>query len=1041
MLSRFFIQRPIFACVIALMISGFGALSLFDMAVEQYPDIAPPTIQVTTSYPGASAEVLEQSVTQIIEQQISGIDNLLYFNSTSSSSGSVRVTLVFDQATDPDVAQMQVQNSIVQATSRLPVQVQDQGVVVRKAQTDTLLVASVYDESGRHDSVDVADFIVSQLQDPISRIDGVGETSVFGSQYAIRIWLDPHRLTAHGLTTADVVSAIEAQNSQISAGEIGAAPSVEGQALNATVTAMSLLQTPEQFERIVLLAQSGGGSVRLGDVARVERGAEDYRTRTRLNGYPASGISIQLSPGANALDTALEVKATLERLRGTFPASYKVAYPRDTTPFIEVSIRNVFSTLVEAILLVTAVMFLFLQSWRATLIPLLTIPVVLLGTFAVLAVAGFTINTLTLFGLVLAIGLLVDDAIVVVENVERRMEEDGLEPREATIRSMGDITGALVGITTVLSAVFLPMAWFGGATGTIYKQFSITLVSAMALSLFVALSLTPALCALLLRRAHPRSPRSFFGLFNRVVKGSERAYQRGLFRVLRRPLAMLAVFSVLAAAMFHLYGRLPTAFLPEEDQGMVMVRYTLPEGATLQAAERVADDISAYFQREEAENLDILLLASGRHGWMRAQNVGQAFIRLKPWSERPGYQRSAQAIIERAGRAFADYTEANVVVMSPALVSGLGQSSGFEFWLQDITATGQQALQSAQRSLIARAGEDPRLTRVRLDGLGPSPQLQVQLDHESISIHQIDVGQVNQTIATAWGGRYVNDFLDRGRVKPVYVQGDAAFRSAQEDMGEWRVRGAGGEMLPLALFASSEWILGPQMLQRFNGIPAVQIQGDASSGESSGTAMALMQSMVDELGDYQLAWSGLSYQEQLAGNQALFLYLVSIAFIFLCLAALYESWSVPAAVMLVVPLGVLGAVSAANLAGLDNDVYFQIAVLTTIGLATRNAILIVEFVSAARRQGASLALATLEGARRRLRPIVMTSLAFIAGVIPLAFAVGAGAAGQRVIGISVIGGVITGTLLTIFFVPLFYAGLLTLRRNLATRRRAGSGLD
>ncbi|WP_045760566.1 efflux RND transporter permease subunit [Xanthomonas albilineans] len=1020
MLPRFFIHRPIFAWVLAICIMAAGAIAVFTLPVEQYPDIAPPTVNVSATYNGASAQTVEDSVTQVIEQQIKGIDHLLYFSSTSSSSGQARISITFDQGANPDIAQVQVQNAVNQALNRLPQEVQQQGVTVAKSQGDSLMVVALYDTTDKLDNVDISDFLVSTLQDPISRIDGVGEINVFGAQYAMRVWLDPHKLDAYKLMPSDVRSAILAQNTQVTAGELGALPTVADQALNATVTAQSRLQTPEQFRNIILATREDGSSVRLGDVARVEIGAENYQNTTTLNGHPASGFSLTLSSGANALATSDAVRATIERLKSTFPPGVKVAYPRDSTPFVRVSIEGVVHTLVEAILLVVMVMFLFLQNGRATLIPAITVPVVLLGTFGILAAAGFTINTLTLFAMVLAIGLLVDDAIVVVENVERIMHEQHLSPREATECSMGEITGALVGITVVLGAVFLPMAFFGGSTGIIYRQFSITIASAMALSALVALTLTPALCATLLKPVEQERKLSrFFQWFNRSVERGQDAYQRRLDTLLRRPRRWMALYALVVLAMVVLYARTPTGFLPVEDQGQVQIQFTTPEGTPLAKTQALGKRIGDYFMTHEKDNLTAIFMVIGRNNAGIGQNAGQAFLALKPWGER-NRDNTAQAIIDRANAYFRDSGDAKISVLSPPAVRGLGQSSGFELWIRDTDGAGRPALLKAQQRVLKQAGDDPHLTAVRLNGLGDKPQLQVEIDHAQASALGLAPSDINATLATAWGGSYVNDFIDRGRVKRVYMQGDAPYRSLPEDIEQWYVRGSGGQMAPFASFASTKWTRGAQLQQRFNGLPAVQIQGAAAAGSSSGEAMQRMQGLVAQQAGFDLQWSGLSYQEQLSNNQTLRLYIASILFIFLCLAALYESWSVPVAVLLVIPLGVLGTVTATTLAGFVNDIYFQVGLLTTIGLSAKNAILIVEFAESGQRAGRPLLEAALEGARLRLRPIVMTSLAFVAGVLPLALSTGAGAASRREIGVSVIGGMLFGTALAILLVPLFF---------------------
>lgn len=1020
MLARFFVFRPVFAAVIAICIMAAGALALLTLPVEQYPDIAPPGVNVTANYPGASAETVEDSVTQVLEQQIKGIDGLLYFSSSSSSAGQARISLSFDQRINPDMAQVQVQNAVNQAITRLPQEVQQQGIAVTKSQGDSLMVVALYDQSRSLTSLDISDFLVSSLQEPLSRVEGVGETTVFGAQYAMRIWLNPLQLTSYGLMPSDVQAAIEAQNSQVTSGEIGSLPTLEGQYLNATVTTQSRLERPEQFENIILRTHSDGSVVYLRDVARVEIGAENYQNQTTLNGFPSAGISIQLASGANALATAEKIRAEVERLTPRFPQGVVAAYPRDSTPFVTVSIESVVRTLIEAILFVVAVMYLFLQSWRATLIPTLTVPVVLLGTFGILSLLGYSINTLTLFAMVLAIGLLVDDAIVVVENVERLMAEEDLTPPEATLRSMNEITGALIGIALVLSAVFIPMAFFGGSVGIIYRQFSVTIVSAMALSALVALTLTPTLCAHLLKPGHLKKGR-FFTCFNRGVAASQNRYLDILRRIIVRPLRFVLLALTLTLLMLWQYQKLASGFLPEEDQGAVMVQFTLPSGSPMAMTEAVGADITRYFMAEEEDNLNVIFMVTGRNNAGSGQNVGMAFAELKHWDARPGEQNSAQAIIARANRYFLKNARlATISVMSPPTVRGLGQSSGFELWLQDSAENGRQALIEAQTTLLTAARQTPTLDAVRINSLEEKAQLQVDIDRQKAQAQGLDQAAINSTLSAAWGGVYINDFIDRGRVKRVYMQGDAAWRSTPDNLSAWFVRGDSNNMASFDSFSSFRWTTGPQMLQRFNGLSAVQFQGNAAPGVSSGAAMATMSELVGELSGFERQWSGLSWQEQTSSVQTLWVYLASLAFMFLCLAALYESWSIPVAVLLIVPLGILGAVSASLLAGYENDIYFQVGMLTTMGLSAKNAILIVEFALARFQQGKTLADAALEGARLRLRPIVMTSLAFVVGVIPLVLSTGAGASSQSEIGAAVIGGMLTGTLLTLLFVPLFF---------------------
>ncbi|HHR3291256.1 TPA: multidrug efflux RND transporter permease subunit [Klebsiella oxytoca] len=1020
MLARFFVFRPVFAAVIAICIMATGAFALLTLPVEQYPDIAPPGVNVTANYPGASAETVEDSVTQVLEQQIKGIDGLLYFSSSSSSAGQARISLSFDQRIDPDMAQVQVQNAVNQAITRLPQEVQQQGLTVTRSQGDSLMVVALYDQTRTLTSLDISDFLVSSLQEPLSRVEGVGETTVFGAQYAMRIWLNPLQLTSYGLMPSDVQAAVEAQNSQVTSGEIGSLPTVEGQYLNATVTAQSRLEHPEQFENIILRSNSDGSVVYLRDVARVEIGAENYQNQTTLNGFPSAGISIQLASGANALETAEKIRTEVERLTPRFPQGVVAAYPRDSTPFVTVSIESVVRTLIEAILFVVAVMYLFLQSWRATLIPTLTVPVVLLGTFGILSLLGYSINTLTLFAMVLAIGLLVDDAIVVVENVERLMVEEDLTPLEATLRSMNEITGALIGIALVLSAVFIPMAFFGGSVGIIYRQFSVTIVSAMVLSALVALTLTPTLCAHLLKPGHLKKG-PFFSGFNRGVAATQNRYLATLRRIAVRPFRFVLLALALTFLMLWQYQKLAGGFLPEEDQGAVMVQFTLPSGSPMSMTEEVGAEISRYFMSEEENNLNVIFMVTGRNNAGSGQNVGMAFAELKHWDARPGEQNSAQAIIARANQYFVKTSRlASISVMSPPTVRGLGQSSGFELWLQDSAQNGSPSLIEAQNTLLAAARQQPELDAVRINSLEEKAQLQVDVDRQKAQAQGLDQAAINSTLSAAWGGVYINDFIDRGRVKRVYMQGDAAWRSTPENLSAWFVRGDSNNMASFDSFSSWRWTTGPQMLQRFNGLSAVQFQGNAASGVSSGSAMAEMAELVGTLSGFDLQWSGLSWQEQASSVQTLWVYLASLAFMFLCLAALYESWSIPVAVLLIVPLGILGAVSASLLAGYENDIYFQVGMLTTMGLSAKNAILIVEFALAQFQQGKTLSDAALEGARLRLRPIIMTSLAFVVGVIPLVLSTGAGASSQREIGTAVIGGMLTGTLLTLLFVPLFF---------------------
>ncbi|ELY7544829.1 efflux RND transporter permease subunit [Cronobacter turicensis] len=1020
MFSRFFVRRPVFAWVIAILIMLAGVLAIRTLPVAQYPDVAPPSIKISAIYTGASAQTLENSVTQVIEQQLTGLDNLLYFTSTSSSDGSVSINVTFEQGTDPDTAQVQVQNKVQQAESRLPTEVQQSGITVQKSQSNFLLIMGVYDKNDHASSSDIADWLVSNMQDPLARVEGVGSLQVFGAEYAMRIWLDPAKLASYSLMPSDVQSAIEAQNVQVSAGKIGALPASGKQQLTATVRAQSRLQTVEQFKNVIVKSQSSGAVVRIGDVARVEMGSEDYTATARLNGHPAAGMAVMLSPGANALNTATAVKNKIAEFKRAMPEGYDVAYPKDSTEFIKISVEDVIQTLFEAIILVVVVMYLFLQNIRATLIPALAVPIVLLGTFGVLALFGYSINTLTLFAMVLAIGLLVDDAIVVVENVERIMRDEGLPAREATEKSMGEISGALVAIALVLSAVFLPMAFFGGSTGVIYRQFSVTIISAMFLSVVVALTLTPALCGSVLRHTPPHK-KGFFGAFNRFYSKTEHGYQNKVLRALRRSGGMLVVYALLCGAMGVAMLKLPGSFLPTEDQGEIMVQYTLPAGATAVRTAEVSRQVREWFLNKEKANTDVIFTVEGFSFSGSGQNAGMAFVSLKNWSERKGDENTAQAIALRASRELGSLRDATVFAMTPPAVEGLGQSNGFTFELMASGGTDRDTLLKMRNQLIGEANQDASLHAVRANDLPQMPQLQVDIDNNKAVSLGLSLSDVTDTLSSAWGGTYVNDFIDRGRVKKVYIQGDSDYRAAPSDLNKWYVRGSDDTMTPFSAFATTRWEYGPESLVRYNGSAAYEIQGENASGASSGTAMTRMEQLANNLpSGTTWAWSGLSLQEKLASGQAMSLYALSILVVFLCLAALYESWSVPISVILVIPLGVLGAALAASLRGLSNDVYFQVALLTTIGLSSKNAILIVEFAEAKVAEGYSLTRAALRAAQTRLRPIIMTSLAFIAGVTPLAVATGAGANSRVAIGTGIIGGTLAATLLAIFFVPLFF---------------------
>ena len=1044
MISRLFIDRPIFAWVIAILIMLLGLGALLSLPIEQYPDVAPPQVNIRASYPGASAETLENSVTQIIEQQLTGIDGLLYFSASSSSRGQVSISATFEKGTNPDIAQVQVQNKVQQALPRLPQPVQQQGVSVTKSNPDFLMIFAVYDRTDRRTNQDVSDYLVSTLQDPIGRVPGVGDTNVFGAQYAMRIWLLPDRLAAFGLIPADVIAAVQAQNTEIAAGEIGGQPTVPGQMLNATVTAQSRLQTPAQFANIILKTSRQGAIVKLADVARVELGAENYTVRSRINGHPGAGFAVSLAPGADALKTAELVKARVRALTAAMPDGFAVDYPSDSTEFIKLSIEEVVWTLVEAVILVVIVMFVFLQSWRATLIPTIAVPVVLLGTFAIFALAGFTINTLTLFGLVLAIGLLVDDAIVVVENVERLMEENpGMGPREATIKSMEEINVALIAIALVLSAVFLPMAFFGGSTGVIYRQFSITIVSAMILSVVVALILSPALTATLLRPRDAHAPAGT-GRMARLAAGFNRRFERlgngyaaAIPRLVDRKLLFLLIYAGVVALLVLMFVRLPTGFLPNEDQGGVRVQFTLPPGATVSRTAAVQQAVERYFFTDEKANTRAMLTISGSGGGGAAggQNQGRGFIALADWSERKGRTNSADAIALRATQAFANIRDARVNVLVPGAIRGLGQSNGFTMELLNSGGLPRERFEALRDALLAAAAADPVLAQVRLTELDDQPTLKVDLDQEKMQVMGITQSDVNSTLSAAWGGRYVNDFNDRGRVKRVFVQGDARYRSAPEDLAQWQVRTADGGMAPFASFARLSWSSAAPSLSRFNGVPSYEFQGQAAPGRSSGEAMDRIEALASRLSGTSIAWAELSYQERLSSGQAPYLYALALLVVFLCLAALYESWTIPIAVLLIIPLGLVGAVFAVTLRGLVNDVYLQIGLLTTMGLAAKNAILMIEFAEAAEKQGKRVIEAAIEAARIRLRPILMTSLAFIFGVLPLAVSSGAGANARIAIGTAVIGGMLTATLLAIFYIPLFFVIVRRTSRDTLKRLR------
>lgn len=1029
-MARFFIDRPIFAWVIAILIMMAGFLAIETLPVQQYPDIAPPTIVINATYPGASAKAVEESVTQIIEQKMTGIDGLLYMSSTSNSYGQAAVTLTFDADVNPDIAQVQTQNKLQLALPLLPQAVQQQGVQVVKSARNFLMIVGFVSNKDNYDSADLADFLVANVQDPLTRVTGVGEVQVFGSQYAMRIWLDPDKLNNYRLTPADVRNALLAQNTQVSAGQLGGAPAMPGQGFTASITAQSRLQTTAQFESILLRSAQDGGEVRLRDVARAEIGQENYGFRALNNGKPSGGIGIKLAAGANALETADAVKAKVKELEPYFPEEVDVIYPYDTTPFIRISISEVVYTLIEAIFLVFLVMFLFLENFRATLIPTIAVPVVLLGTFGVMAAFGFSINTLTMFGLVLAIGLLVDDAIVVVENVERIMSEEGLSPKEATRKSMDQITSALVGIAMVLSAVFIPMAFFGGSTGVIYRQFSITIVSAMMLSVLVAIILTPALCASLLKpveKGHEAGEGSwfsgFFHWFNGMfARGTDR-YVRTVGSILRHKLIFMLIYAIIIGALAYLFYRLPTSFLPEEDQGLMPTIVMLPAGATQERTLGVLEKVRKHYHEQDLEKdkIDTVFTIAGFGFGGVGQNMGMGFIRLKHWDERTKPSQKVWDYAKRANYAFAQIREAMVFSVIPPAVLELGTANGFDLQLQDKGGVGHETLLAARNQFLGMASQDERLMSVRPNGMEDSPEFTLNIDHAKAGALGVTVADINETLSTAWGGVYVNDFLDRGRIKKVYMQAEASARMLPEDLEKWYVRNRSGDMVPFSAFTNTLWAYGSPRLERYNGQPSLNIQGAAAAGYSTGEAMAAVEEIAAKLPQgIGFSWTGVSYEEIRSGAQAPALYALSVLVVFLCLAALYESWSVPFAVIMIIPLGVIGALAAATGRGLSNDVYFQVGLLATIGLSAKNAILIVEFAKAELESGKNLIEAALAAARIRLRPILMTSLAFALGVLPLAKATGAGSGSQNAIGTGVLGGTIAATTFGILFVPLFY---------------------
>ncbi|MES2499940.1 MAG: efflux RND transporter permease subunit [Pseudomonadota bacterium] len=1023
-MARFFIDRPIFAWVISIVIMLAGAGSIYQLSLEQYPDIAPTRVNIRANYTGASAQTIQDSVTQVIEQYIQGIDNLSYMSSTSNASGGANISLTFDAGTDPDVAQIQVQNKLQQALPRLPQIVQSLGVTVTKTGLDYLMIISLVSDNPEVKSTDIGDYISSTLLDQISRVDGVGEVQAIGSGYAMRIWLNPKNLQKYNLMPSDINAAILAQNAEVSAGQLGALPAVSGQQLNATITARTKLQTVEEFENVVLKTSTDGAIVYLKDVARIELGADSYTPVTSFKGQASAAIGVKLAEGANALGTAESVLTKLDQLKTFFPNDLKLktAIGYDTTPFVRISIEEVVKSLIEAIILVVLIMYLFLQNFRATLIPAIAVPVVLLGTFGVLAIFGYSINTLTMFGLVLAIGLLVDDAIVVVENVERVMNEEGLSPKEATRKSMDEITGALVGIALVLSAVFVPMAFFGGSTGVIYRQFSITIVSAMLLSVVVALTLTPALCATLLKPADPshRQKRGFFGWFNRSFDSASMRYQSTVGGLLKRKLFAATIYGLITLVMAILYFQLPTSFLPDEDQGILSAQVQLPVGATDTRMSAVMKEVEKYLLAKPEIESVITIRGQGQNG-AASQNAGRAFIKLKDWSEREDIAQTAQALSQQATQDLAHIRDAKIFIVQPSAVRGLGAASGFTMQLKDLGGLGHEALIKARDQFLSLAAQDSRLNKVRSAGLDDTPQFRINIDDKKAGAFGLTPTDINSTLSMAIGGNYVNDFIDRGRVKKVYLQADAPYRMQPENINDWFVRNNNNQMVQFSSFANNSWTFGSPLLERFNGVSSVEIVGETASGISSGDAMTAAEEIAGKLPEgIGYEWSAQSYQERLSGSQAPLLYAISVLFVFLCLAALYESWAIPFSVLLIIPLGIVGAILATTLRGMTADVYFQVGLLTTVGLAAKNAILIVEFAKHLQEQGKSLIDATLEAVHLRLRPILMTSLAFMFGVLPLVLSTGAGAASRRAIGTGVFGGMLTATMFGIFFVPLFY---------------------
>ena len=1049
-MARFFINRPIFAWVIAIVIMLAGLVSVFTLPVSQYPTIAPPSVSIRASYPGADASTVERSVTQIIEQNLTGLDGYMYMSANSDSYGNSSITITFEPGTNADIAQVQVQNKMQQTQSQLPSVVQQNGVDVSKSTDAFLMIVGLTANDGLHDNSDLSDYIYANIREPLARVAGVGDLMVFGAEYAMRIWVDPEKLTNLAITIPEVTAAITAQNAQVTYGSLGGTPAVPGQQYSYTITGQKRLESVEEFENILLRVNTDGTMVRLKDIARVELGSESYQYSGTENGVPSSGVAIRLAANANALDTAENVKALIEDLAPYFPEWIDYSYPYDTTDFIKVSINEVFHTLIEAIVLVVIIMYIFLQNFRATLIPSITVPVVLLGTFAIMSVLGFSINTLTMFGLVLAIGLLVDDAIVVVENVERIMEEEHLPPRHATIKSMDEITGALIGIALVLSAVFIPMAFFGGSTGVIYRQFSITIVSAMVLSVLVALILTPALCATMLksledRQAEPKTGfgkfwkklsntllapvNKFFELFNRGFAAFSNSYQKHVSKVVHQLKRQIFAYIVICVALGFCFVRIPSAFLPNEDQGVLMAMLNLPAGATVEKTQSTLAKVSDYFTTNESDNIESIMAVTGFSFSGAGQNAAMAFLKLKDWSLRPNPEQHADAIVQRAYLPLLGIREGLAFAFNLPAIPELGVASGFDLYLQDNGGAGHAALTKVRQDYVYAAQQSPLLMQVRANGQEDMPQFKFNIDYEKALALGLSVNDINTTLSAAWGSAYVDNFMERNRVKKVYLQAEADARMNELDLGKWYIRNATGQMVPCTAFITTSWDYGSPRLERFNGVGAMNIQGAPAPGVSTGEAMAEMERIAAEVlpSGFGISWTGVSFQERLSGTQAPLLYAVSLLIVFLSLAALYESWSIPFAVMLVVPLGIIGAVLAALITQyvpvqtvLRNDVYFQVGLLTTVGLSAKNAILIVEFAKDLYDKGNRLTEAVIEAARIRLRPILMTSAAFVLGVLPLAISSGAGAAGRNEIGICVIGGMLSATVLAIFFVPVFF---------------------